>query len=169
VHVSVGEGAQIDVWVFGYVIRVVRTHFEQHGIFARPILKMMAIRVSRPKSCAITSSQHFLARVRHHNHLALHHDDELVVVVMPMPLARPLASRENKLVDAELSKTRGLAQTKAIPRSTRRIVGSGITGAHSFRCVFDIDLLHAFLISSAIVMAHFDDARPDKNRAIANL
>ena len=62
----------------------------------------MPVAHARRKARAVASDQHFLAVVGHQHQFARQHVDELVLVRVPVPLARPGARGESNEVHAEV-------------------------------------------------------------------
>ena len=63
----------------------------------------MAVAGAFRKRRAIAGAQHRLAAVLDQRQLAFEHVDELVLVGVPMALARPIAGRQAHEVDAEIA------------------------------------------------------------------
>src|SRR5688572_12989744 len=77
----------------------------------------MAIARAFRKRRALTGSQGRLAGVFDEYELALEHENEFVLVTVPVALARPAAGRQGHQVDAEVAQATGV--TEAPPRSCR--------------------------------------------------
>src|SRR5690242_14219563 len=70
----------------------------------------MPVRIAGLERGAIAGPQRLLAGVGHQRQLALQHVDQLVLVGVPVPLARPDAGRQPRKVDPEGGEAAGLAE-----------------------------------------------------------
>ncbi len=71
---------------------------------------MVAVAGGLRERRALTGAQQHLALVVDEDELALEHIDELVLVRMPMALARPSAGRQAHEIDAEVDEAAGVAE-----------------------------------------------------------
>ena len=103
---------------------------------------VMAVAGAFRKGRAIAGAQHRLAAILDQRQLAFEHVDELVLVRMPVALARPVARRQAHEIDAEIGKPAGVAQPLPHALGAGRVEGRRIARAFAFRHGGDVDLGH---------------------------
>ena len=86
--------------------------------------------------------QDHLTAVSDQHDLTFEHVDELVLMGVPMSLARPSAGWQAAKVDAELVETGDIAQSRSAPFSARLVVGRRIERAFDDFCLGDVDFRH---------------------------
>src|ERR1700722_6964751 len=108
----------------------------------------MAIAGAFRKRRAIARAQHRLAAVFDERQLAFEHVDELVLVAVPMALARPAAGRQGHQIDAEIAKSARHAQAPARTCRARRIERRRGSNTLTRGQGGYVDLGHALLLRS---------------------
>src|SRR6187401_647529 len=105
----------------------------------------MAIAGAFPKSRALARPQHRLAAVFDERDLPVENVDELVLVAVPVALARPAARRQGHEIHAEVAKAARVAQTLPRARRTRRLERRRIIRTFAYWYSGDVDLGHRLL------------------------
>ena len=80
------------------------------------------------KPAQIAGPQDLLASVGHENDLALDNPDELVLMRVPVALARPGIRRKVQEVDPELGHAGRVTESAASAGATRLIIGRRVAG-----------------------------------------
>src|SRR5689334_4702144 len=84
----------VDVRAGGEVLGLARADLEIDGHLARAVDHVMAVAAALREGRAIAGAQDRLAAILDQHQLTFQHIDELVLMGMPMPLARPVARRQ---------------------------------------------------------------------------
>jgi hypothetical protein len=104
---------------------------------------MMAIRDPCRETCTVTSSEDLFTSVGNQNDLALDDPDELVLVSVPVALARPGVRRKMQQIDAELGQAGRIAESAARAGASRFVVGRRVSsGSLAPRDCGHLDLRH---------------------------
>ena len=132
---------QVNVWIERGVIRgASAADFEHDSLASRAILQVMSVGDAGPEAGAIAAAQHLLAIVSDQRHLALEYEDKLILLRVPMTLARPGPRRQAQQVHAKLRQFSGVAQPSANPFPTWAIERRGVTRADNGGNRIDVDL-----------------------------
>ncbi len=86
---------QVDVGIVNRVFpRVAATDLKDSSLALTAVLQMVAVLITSSKSCAVSGTEYFLTIIAHQYDLAFQYENELILGLMPMPLARPLPWRQ---------------------------------------------------------------------------
>jgi hypothetical protein len=138
------QGMQINIGVKRLIlIRSSCSNLQDHCVSRASVLQVVPVRDTSFEASAIAWAKKFFAVIRHHDHLTLEHVNKLVLVGVPMPLARPSSRREAQQVNSELRKPRGISQAQPGSSSTRRVIRRGVpTPKNLQRCMLVNLLCH---------------------------
>src|SRR5688572_30037551 len=106
----------------------------------------MAVSRALRKGRTLACEQHRLAAVFDERDFAFENVNELVLMAVPVALARPTARRQGHQIHAEIAKPARVAQTPPRARGTRRIERRRITGTLTFWYGGDVDFRHLTLL-----------------------
>ena len=120
-HVDVGAGDDI--------VAVARADLQIERRDRRAVDHVMAVAAVFGEGSAIARPEQRFAAVLDQRQLALQHIDELVLMAVPVALARPAAGRQCHQVDAEIGEAAGIAEAPARAGGARGVEGCGVAGA----------------------------------------
>ena len=90
--------------------RRARADDQEHPVPLRAVEEMVAVRHAGLEAGGVAGAEDRLALVLDEHELALEHDEELVLALVPVPLRRPGPGLQPHEIDAELSEPCGLAE-----------------------------------------------------------
>lgn len=103
---------------------------------------MVAVAAVFGEGGAVAGLEQRLAAVLDQRQFALQHIDELVLMAVPVALARPAAGRQRHQVDAEILQPAGIAEAAAGAPGARLVEGGRVTGAFADGDGLHVDLGH---------------------------
>src|SRR5579862_8100838 len=115
-------GDQVDVGIDAAVAGIGIADLEHRGGFRRFIDQVVPVGIAGLESGAIARTQRLLAAVADEAKLAFNHPNELILVAVPVALARPAAGRDHGQVDAEEREALRSAQTLTGLATARLVV-----------------------------------------------
>jgi hypothetical protein len=107
------------------------------------IFEQYAIGVTAPEGRAVSGAQYFFARIRDEHHFAVEYPDELVLMAVPMTLARPSTRLDDSHVHAELSQPGETRQPLTRLSDARLIKGTWIRASRLRWHDGNVDFLHS--------------------------
>src|SRR5262249_23226242 len=119
-----------------------RSDFEIDGVAVRAVDEMMAVGDAGLEAGGVAESERRFALVLDQHDLTLEHEDELVLLLMPMAERGRCAWLQCGRIDAELIEPCGIAETLARPAGHDLVVRRRITAACFDRKAPDVDLRH---------------------------
>src|SRR5215472_6286763 len=134
-HVDIGIDAAV-------VLRIGIADLEHHGVAAGPVDEMMAVGIARLEGRTFAGAQDLLSAIGDEGQLALQHHDELILMAVPVPLARPDARGNAGEIDPEGGEPGGASQAPPAIAETGRIEAWRIVAAALDGDRADIELLH---------------------------
>jgi hypothetical protein len=140
--IAVAAERQIDVGILAAVGRVPGAHDQDIRGLGRAVLKTMAVVHARLEPGRVPGAQQLLAGVRDQHDFAAQHVDELVLVRMPVALARPHTRLEPQQVHAKLREPGRLAQGLPAAAPAGFVVGRRIARPGFHRHFGAVDLRH---------------------------
>src|SRR6185503_360184 len=154
---AVGVGAHhVDIGARGDVARIARADLQINGSRGGFVDQMMAVSGALRKGRAIAGTQQRFAAVLDQRHFTFENIHELVLVAVPVALARPATRRQGRQVDAEIAKPARVAKTPARALCTRRIERRRIARSLTCRYGGDIDFWHRCSVAySALLTPRF--------------
>jgi hypothetical protein len=120
--------AQVHVGVFHGIVVVAIADLEIDRRRRTAILELVGVAMARRKARALPRADRALARVCDQDELALDHEDELVLVAVPVPHGRDRARPERRQVDADLREPGRVAELALLARQHPRAERLGIAG-----------------------------------------
>ena len=81
------NGFEVDIWIERLVAFNTRADFHYDCVARRPILEMVAVKISCLETGAVTRPQSFLTPIGHEHHLAREDINKLVSLGVPVTLA----------------------------------------------------------------------------------
>jgi hypothetical protein len=133
----------VDVRVVRSVVRGARADFEHLRVAVGAVLQTVAVTIARLKPGRIARAQDFLAAICHEYHLARQHVHELVLLGVPVALARPRSRLQPQQVDAELGEPGRVAQSPPVLLAAWLVEWRGVESSGDGRDCGSIDsLLH---------------------------
>src|SRR5262245_24401373 len=111
---------------------------------------------------AVAGAEHRLAAILDQRHFTFEDVDELVLVRVPVALARPVARRQVREIDAHIGEPAGVAETlpQALGRGCGEWIGIGRALSRGHRG--EVDLRHGGQPITAGGSSHLD-ARPNRS------
>src|SRR5580692_448203 len=114
-RIATGREHHVDVGVLPMVLVRARADDEEHRIGRSAVLETVAVANPSLEPGGVPRSHRLLTLVGDEHDFSLDDVDELILVRMPVALARPDARRETNKIDAKLREPRRVAKTEPRP------------------------------------------------------
>src|SRR3569832_2684394 len=119
---------EVHVRILGRVGGIAVADLEITGRDGAPVDQLMTVACSGGKACAHPGGQHLLAGVGPQDHLALQHEDELVLLGVEVPHGRLFPRKQRAQIDADLRQAQGVPKGVFLVRLLVRLFGLVVAG-----------------------------------------